>query len=78
MTTMVNNEFRAAGGRSDHDPWFSLSVDAFPWMEGLGVVQATLTPEDLRRALMAFLMDFMPRPNPVAVGRRRRRASCLT
>ncbi len=32
MTTMVNNEFRVAGARSDHDPWFSLSVGAFPWI----------------------------------------------
>jgi len=71
MTTMVNNEFRVAGARSDHDPWFSLSVDAFPWIDSLGVGRETLTPEALRRALMAFLMDFMPRPNPVAVGRRR-------
>ena len=71
MTTMVNNEFRVAGARSNHDPWFGLSVDEFPWMSSLGVGRERFAPEDLRRALMAFLMDFMPRPNPVVIGRRR-------
>jgi hypothetical protein len=71
MTTMVNNEFRVAGARSDHDPWFSLSVDAFPWVDSLGIARDSFAPEDLRRALMAFLMDFMPRPNPAVAGRSR-------
>ena len=71
MTTMVNNEFRVAGAKSDHDPWFSLSTAAFPWVRDLSVVDETLTPERLRRALMTFLMDFTPRPNPAVVGRTR-------
>jgi hypothetical protein len=71
MTTMVNNEFRVAGAKSDHDPWFSLSTSAFPWLRDLAVVDETLTPERLRRALMTFLMDFTPRPNPAVVGRTR-------
>ena len=69
MTTMVDNEFRVAGAKSDHDPWFSLSPDEFPWTRELGAGDATRTPVELRRALMTFFMDFTHRPNPVAVGR---------
>ena len=71
MATMVNNEFRVAGAKSDHDPWFSLSVDDFPWTRHLGVEGSTLGPESLRRALMKFFMDFAPRPNPAVIGRKR-------
>ena len=71
LTTMVNNEFRVAGAKSDHDPWFSLSVNDFPWTRRLGAQGSTLGPETLRRALMTFFMDFAPRPNPAVVGRTR-------
>ena len=70
LTTMVNNEFRVAGANSGHDPWFSLSPEAVPWLRYLGVQAETLTPLTLRRSLMSFLMDFAPRPNPVAAGRK--------
>jgi hypothetical protein len=69
LATMVNNEFRVAGAKSEHDPWFSLPVSDFPWVERLSAGRETLGPEDLRRALMAFFMDFSPRPNPSVVVR---------
>ncbi len=64
LTTMVNNEFRVANAKSDHDPWFSLTTADFPWLKELGVGDAVLSPERLRRSLMAFFMDFTHRPNP--------------
>jgi hypothetical protein len=69
LTTMVNNEFRVAGAKSDHDPWFSLATRDFPWTAELGVPDETLSPEALRRALMTFFMGFAHRPNPSVVGR---------
>jgi hypothetical protein len=69
LTTMVDNEFRVAGAKSDHDPWFSVSEADFPWIRLLGVNQPTVPPEALRRSLMSFFMDFAPRPNPSIVGR---------
>ncbi|HEX4446534.1 MAG TPA: hypothetical protein VH044_07360, partial [Polyangiaceae bacterium] len=69
LTTMVNNEFRVAGAKSEHDPWFSLPVADVPWVERLSAGRETLGPEELRRALMAFFMDFTPRPNPAVVVR---------
>ncbi|MBV9947016.1 MAG: hypothetical protein JOZ69_09220 [Myxococcales bacterium] len=69
LTTMVNNEFRVASAKSDHDPWFSLQVADFAWLRELGVAGPALSPESLRRALMTFFMDFTHRPNPSVVGR---------
>ena len=71
LTTMVDNEFRVASAKSDHDPWFSLSTSGFPWLRELGVAGDTLSPLDLRGAFMAFLVDFKPRPNPSVAGRTR-------
>ncbi len=71
LTTMVDNEFRVAGAKSDHDPWFSLATRDFPWTADLGVPDETLDPETLRRALMTFFMGFAHRPNPSVVGRTR-------
>jgi hypothetical protein len=71
LTTMVDNEFRVAGAKSEHDPWFALSVADFPWVEGLTDGRRNLDPEALRRALMAFFMDFTHRPNPAVAGRSR-------
>jgi hypothetical protein len=71
LTTMVDNEFRVASAKSDHDPWFSLSASMFPWLGEVGVERETLSPLELRRAFMAFLMGFNPRPNPSVVGRAR-------
>ena len=69
LTTMVNNEFRVAGAKSSHDPWFSLAIDDVPWVSHLGIDGRMLTPEMLRRSLMTFFMDFSPRPNPAVAGR---------
>jgi hypothetical protein len=71
LTTVADNEFRVAGANSGHDPWFSVDVGAVPWLGGLGFGGrgAMIGPEELRRALMAFLMDFTHRPNPAVVGR---------
>jgi hypothetical protein len=71
LTTMVNNEFRVAGAKSGHDPWFSLSPSDVPWTRDYFAPTETLGPEALRRALMTFLMDFTHRPNPATAGRTR-------
>ncbi len=69
LTTMVDNEFRAAGARSGHDPWFTAAEAGLAWTPLLGVPMAELDALGLRRALMTFLMDFTHRPNPAALGR---------
>jgi hypothetical protein len=66
LTTMVNNEFRVAGAKNGHDPWFAVRTDDFPWLRDLGVRDPELSPLALREALMAFLMDFAHAPNPAA------------
>jgi hypothetical protein len=69
LTAVAHNEFRVAGLRSRHDPWFALDRAEAPWLAHLGVGEAPLEPAALRRALMVFLMDFTFRPNPAVVGR---------
>lgn len=69
LATMVHSEFRVAGAKSDHDPWFSASRAELPWIDLLDVPDAMLEPLALRRALMTFLMDFTHRPNPASIGR---------
>ena len=69
LTAVVFNEFRVAGAKSGHDPWFALSASDLPWARFLGWPGATFTPETLRRALMSFLIAFRHRPNPAVVGR---------
>jgi hypothetical protein len=71
LATMVNNEFRVAGAKSDHDPWFALSPREFPWTHEILGGDDAVPPLALRRALMTFLMDFGHRPNPAAFGRTR-------
>jgi hypothetical protein len=70
LAAMVHNEFRVAGLRSRHDPWFGLGTSDAPWLASLGVGSTPLSPEELRRSLMTFLMEFTPRPNPSVLGRR--------
>jgi hypothetical protein len=65
LTSVADNEFRVAGAKSDRDPWFSIETHDFPWLAQLGIRRETLSPIDLRRAFMAFLMDFAHRPNPL-------------
>lgn len=71
LATVAMNEFRVANAKNDHDPWFALARGDFPWLEHLGVPasEATLPPDELRRAFMAFLIDFTHRPNPYAAPR---------
>ena len=74
LTAVADNEFRVAGARSGHDPWFSLDERQVPWLADLygGAAPETLverSPLDLRRALMRFLMDFTHRRNPAAAGK---------
>ncbi len=85
LAGMVHAEFRVAAENTGHSPWFSLDeaiaagADAFVDDEGRGFVdllvahRATLdgTPKGLRRALMDFLIDLSPRPNPAVLGRER-------
>lgn len=68
LTTMVDNEFRVAGAKSDRDPWFSLGPGEPAWRTRLGSADS-LTPLDLRRALMTFFMELTHRPNPAVLGR---------
>jgi hypothetical protein len=69
LSCMVDNEFRAAGAKSDHDAWFTAAEAALPWTALLGVPVADLDASALRKALMAFFMDFTHRPNPAVLGR---------
>ena len=69
LTAMVHNEFRVAGRRSRHDPWFTLRSADVPWLAQLGVDAEPLSPEALRRSLMAFFMALAHRPNPSTLGR---------
>ncbi|HEY2903065.1 MAG TPA: hypothetical protein VGL59_20960 [Polyangia bacterium] len=64
LTTVANNEFRVAGAKSDHDPWFTVATDDFPWLRALGVTQPSLPPLTLRKALMTALMQLGHAPNP--------------
>ncbi|HVR63935.1 MAG TPA: c-type cytochrome [Polyangia bacterium] len=66
LTSVANNEFRVAGARSDHDPWFTVSAGDFPWLRALGVTQPSLPPLTLRKALMTALMRLGHAPNPAA------------
>src|SRR5262245_11273011 len=70
LAAMVHNEFRVAGLRSRHDPWFAIGTSDAPWLASLGIGSSPLSPEELRQSLMTFLMEFTPRPNPSVLGRR--------
>jgi hypothetical protein len=71
LTAVAHNEFRVAGAKSGHDPWFSVEPRDFPWLAPMGAAEegAAVGAEALREALMVFLMDFTHRPNPAVVGR---------
>jgi hypothetical protein len=69
LVAVAFNEFRVAGAKSDHDPWFDLRKSDAPWFSLLGYTGETLSAEYLRKALMSFLMAFNHRPNPMALGR---------
>jgi hypothetical protein len=67
LTSVANNEFRVAGAHSGADPWFSISTSEIPWLGALHLGTASLSPIDLRRAFMTYLMESSPRPNPAVV-----------
>ena len=69
LTAVAFNEFRVAGAKSGHDPWFSLASSDAAWLRFLGSTSMTLTAEEMRRALMSFLIAFQHRPNPAVLGR---------
>jgi hypothetical protein len=69
LTAVVFNEFRVAGAKSGHDPWFSLRASDAPWVRFLGADAATFTAEEMRKALMSFLIAFQHRPNPGVLDR---------
>lgn len=72
LTSVADNEFRIAGAKSDHNPWFSVSSGDFPWtlppLPQSGE-DKEWTPDHLRRALVTFLMEFSHQPNPAVEGR---------
>ena len=70
LTIVANNEFRVASTASGHDPWFTLDPADHPWVAALGV-QSSVPPAALRRAFVAFLIDFTHAPNPTVLGRTR-------
>jgi hypothetical protein len=69
LAVMTDNEFRAAGANSGHEPWFTAADAKLDWLPRLGAEAASLDALGLRRALMSFFMEFGHRPNPAALGR---------
>jgi hypothetical protein len=69
MTQMVHAEFRVANRHNGRDPWFALTHAELPWLAKFGVPEQ-MSPEYLREAFMAFLMDFAHRPNPAVLERK--------
>ena len=69
LATVSHHEFRVAGKGSGTDPWFEIQTEHYPWLAQLGLHDETLTPEALRRALIAFLMRFSHSSNPAVAGR---------
>ncbi|MEZ4308337.1 MAG: hypothetical protein R3F14_09865 [Polyangiaceae bacterium] len=69
LSAVAHAEFRVAGARSDHDPVFALRTAERPWLAGLGALPGDLSAVDLRRAFMAFLIDFTHRRSAISAGR---------
>jgi hypothetical protein len=67
MADMVHAEFRVANRHNGRDPWFALTRADVPWLDRVAGAPAELSPEQLRAAFMAFLVDFTHRANPAAV-----------
>lgn len=71
LTEMAHNEVRVANARTDRDPLAPLPLDELGWVRHLGVAEAELSPERIRRAMVAFFMAFTHEPNPRALRRAR-------
>jgi cytochrome c peroxidase len=70
LSSVAHAEFRVAGAGSDHSPWFVLEPAAHPTLAAFNPsLASSLSPLDLRLALMTFLMDFSHRTNPAIEGR---------
>src|SRR6185437_13703456 len=69
LATVALNEFRVANAGSEESEWFALKPADSPFLRDLGASDDVLSPRDLRRAFMAFLMDFSHDENPATVGR---------
>ncbi len=67
MADMVHAEFRVANRHNGRDPWFALTRADVPWLDRVPGAPAELSPEQLRAAFMAFLVDFTHRANPATV-----------
>jgi cytochrome c peroxidase len=68
LAKMVHNEFRVAHANTEADPLGSRTLEDHPWLRDLGVSR-DLEAEELRRALMRFLMVFQHEGNPRVRGR---------
>lgn len=64
LATVSMNEFRVANAGNDTSEWFAVNPADFPWLHEIGIETDLLGPEDLRRDLVAFLMDFSHSENP--------------
>jgi hypothetical protein len=62
MASVVLAEFEVANQQRNDD--FVIRVEDHPWLSKLGEVPEELTPLTLRRAFLAFFMNFWHRPNP--------------
>lgn len=71
MAQMVHAEFRVANRHNGRDPWFALSRTDVAWLAEVAGAPDVLSAEQLREALMSFLMDFTHRANPAAIAHAR-------
>ncbi len=70
LSSVAHAEFRVAGAGSEHSPWFGLEPAAHPTLAAFNPsLASSLSPLELRLALMQFLMDFSHRTNPAIEGR---------
>ncbi len=70
LSAVAENEFRVAGAPSPNDPHFSVDAASVPWLRALRLERASFGPDDLRTALMDFLMTWTHRTNPTATTHR--------
>jgi cytochrome c peroxidase len=69
LTSVCHNEFAVANRGNPVDPWFSVAPARFPWLQALGTGTGTLSPLDLRRALLRFFARFSHEENPFVSAR---------
>lgn len=69
LSAVAHNEFRVAGARSGRSPVFDVKVEDRVWFADMGVTASDLTAAGLRRAFMAFLMDWSHRSSALTARR---------